>query len=181
MYDFMSLTTPYTPIIERGIALHKVMSRSSGMVGLPAYRQQRVLPLPRRQFNLADSELLRYKFLNKWDAEMNKLEQSTGFLHKGPAYVSWKHGDDKMICFERAGLLFVFNFHATKSFPDYKVGVEVPGTYKMALNSDDEDFGGWNRLKRDSEHMTFPEGYAGRRNHLLVYAPARTCLVLRLL
>ncbi|KAL6736172.1 hypothetical protein Aduo_006554 [Ancylostoma duodenale] len=199
MYDFMSLTTPYTPIIERGIALHKMIRLLTMALGGEAwlnfigneFGHPEWLDFPRvgnnesfhycrRQFNLADDELLRYKFLNKWDEEMNKLEQSSGFLHKGPAYVSWKHEGDKMICFERAGLVFVFNFHPTKSFPDYKVGVEAPGIYKMALNSDDERFGGWNRLQNGSEHHTFPEGYAGRSNHLLVYAPARTCLVLRL-
>ncbi|PIO61151.1 hypothetical protein TELCIR_17333 [Teladorsagia circumcincta] len=52
--------------------------------------------------------------------------------------------------------------------------------YKMVLTSDEERFGGHNRLQLGSKHHTFPEGYNGRRNHLLVYAPARTCLVLRL-
>ncbi len=42
-------------------------------------------------------------------------------------FVTWKHGSDKMLCFERAGLVFVFNFHATQSFTDYKVGVYAPG------------------------------------------------------
>lgn len=36
-------------------------------------------------------------------------------------YVSAKHQDDKVIAFERAGLVFIFNFHGQKSFTDYKV------------------------------------------------------------
>ncbi|KAK6010165.1 alpha amylase, all-beta domain protein [Ostertagia ostertagi] len=110
----------------------------------------------RRQFNLADDELLRHN-------------------------VSVKHHAYKMICFEELVSECSYStFHTTKSFTDYKVGVEMPGIYKMVLNSDEERFGGHNRLQLGSVHHTFPEGYNGRRNHLLVYAPARTCLVLRL-
>ncbi|VDM53022.1 unnamed protein product [Angiostrongylus costaricensis] len=198
MYDFMSITTSFTPIIERGIALHKMIRLLTMALGgeawlnfignefghpewldFPRFGNNESFHYARRQFNLADDGNLRYKFLNLWDEEMNRLEESTGFLHKGPGYVSWKHDGDKMICFERAGVLFVFNFHPFKSFPDYKVGVEVPGIYKLVLNSDEERFGGHNRLQLGSEHHSFPEGYAGRRNHVLVYAPARTCLVFR--
>jgi hypothetical protein len=35
--------------------------------------------------------------------------------------VSCKHEDDKTIIFERAGLIFAFNFHTSKSYTDYKV------------------------------------------------------------
>lgn len=48
------------------------------------------------------------------------------------AYVSRKHEDDKVIAFERAGLVFVFNFHVSKSFTDYKIGVHTPGKYPLA-------------------------------------------------
>lgn len=41
----------------------------------------------RRQWNLVDDECLKYKFLNNFDAAMNKLEEKYGWLHKDP--VSW--------------------------------------------------------------------------------------------
>jgi len=47
------------------------------------------------------------------------------------AYVSRKHEDDKVIVFERAGLIFVFNFNPNKSFTDYKIGVQVDGVYLL--------------------------------------------------
>ncbi|KHJ78786.1 1,4-alpha-glucan-branching enzyme domain protein, partial [Oesophagostomum dentatum] len=103
MYDFMSLTTPFTPIIERGLALHKMIRLLTMALGgeawlnfignefghpewldFPRFGNNESFHYARRQFNLADDELLRYKFLNKWDLEMNRLEQETGFLHKGP-------------------------------------------------------------------------------------------------
>ena len=47
-------------------------------------------------------------------------------------YVSLKHQDDKMVVFERADkLLFIFNFHTNKSYTDYKVGVQMAGTYPL--------------------------------------------------
>lgn len=34
----------------------------------------------RRQFHLTDDDLLRYKFLNNFDRDMNKLEERCGWL-----------------------------------------------------------------------------------------------------
>jgi 1,4-alpha-glucan branching enzyme len=48
-------------------------------------------------------------------------ESKYGWLAANPGYVSCKHEDDKTVAFERAGVLFVFNFHPTKSFTDYRV------------------------------------------------------------
>jgi 1,4-alpha-glucan branching enzyme len=77
----------------------------------------------RRQWNLVDDDLLKYKFLNNWDREMNFAEEKYGWLSGDDSgYVSWKHEDDKVIAFERRGVLFVFNFHNGKSFTDYKIG-----------------------------------------------------------
>ena len=51
---------------------------------------------------------------------MNKAEERHGWLAAHPGYVSWKHEEDKVIAFERAGCVFVVNFHHHKSFADYK-------------------------------------------------------------
>lgn len=40
-----------------------------------------------------------------------------------------QHESDKVIAFERANLLFIFNFHPSKSYTDYRVGIETPGKY----------------------------------------------------
>ena len=36
----------------------------------------------RRQWNLVDDPLLKYRFLNEFDAAMNHLEEKYGWLHK---------------------------------------------------------------------------------------------------
>ncbi len=38
----------------------------------------------RRQWNLVDDKLLKYHFLNDFDAAMNHLEEKYGWLHKEP-------------------------------------------------------------------------------------------------
>ena len=90
----------------------------------------------RRQWNLVDDHLLRYELLNAFDRDMNRLETQHRWLTSTDVYVSCKHEDDKVaghvvslllqpaqvIVFERAGLVFAFNFHASKSFVDYRLG-----------------------------------------------------------
>ena len=47
------------------------------------------------------------------------------------AYVSRKHESDKVIVYERAGVVFAFNFHPSQSYTDYKIGVGEAGTYPL--------------------------------------------------
>lgn len=197
MYTHMSVMSEPSPIIERGISLHKMIRLITHALGGEAYLNfignefghPEWLDFPRagnnssyhyarRQWNLVDDELLKYKFLNNWDAAMNHTEEKYGWLHADPGYVSWKHEDDKIIVFERAGLLFIFNFHHSKSFADYKVGLNGEGKFMIVLCSDDSEFGGHNRLDKSVPHFTNKEGYAGRRHSIQVYIPSRTCIVL---
>jgi hypothetical protein len=79
--------------------------------------------------------------------------------------------------FERAGLLWVFNFHPTKSFADYRVGVEQSGTYQIVLDTDDPEFGGLNRNAKGTRFFTDPLEWNGRKNFIQVYVPTRTAIV----
>lgn len=82
--------------------------------------------------------------------------------------MSYKHQEDKLIAYERAGLVFVINLHANKSYTDYRVGVDVAGTYQVVLSTDDEQFGGFNRIDKNAKHLTDPLGFANRRNFIQV-------------
>lgn len=84
------------------------------------------------------------------------------------AYVSLKHEGDKVIVFERAGLLWIFNFHPTNSFTDYRVGVEEAGEYGVVLSSDEHRFGGFENIKLDSKYFTTPMRWNDRSNWLQV-------------
>uniref|UniRef100_A0A1Y1MHR5 1,4-alpha-glucan branching enzyme n=3 Tax=Photinus pyralis TaxID=7054 RepID=A0A1Y1MHR5_PHOPY len=197
MYTHMSTVSDPSAIIDRGIALHKKIRLLTHSLGGEAYLNfmgnefghPEWLDFPRagnnvsyhyarRQWHLVDDDLLKYKYLNRFDADMNHLEQKYGWLHAHPGYVSWKHEDDKVIAHERAGLVFVFNFHTHKSFPDYPVGVHEPGRYKVVLSSDDSQYGGQERIDKNVSYLTRDEGFAGRRHSFLVYIPCRTAIVL---
>jgi 1,4-alpha-glucan branching enzyme len=99
---------------------------------------------------------------------MQHLEMHYGWLNSPQAWVSLKHEGDKVIVFERAGLLFIFNFHPTQSFTDYRVGVEVDGEYKIVLSSDDKQYGGFENVEVNSRYVTTPLEWNGRNNWLQV-------------
>lgn len=82
------------------------------------------------------------------------------------------------MAFERAELLFVFNFHPTQSFPDYRIGVEVPGEYRVVLDTDFEKYGGFYRVDSNVPHFTYPEEFAGRRNSIKVKRKSYHCIFL---
>ncbi|KAK7060409.1 alpha-1,4-glucan branching enzyme [Paramarasmius palmivorus] len=165
MYTHMSDLTPMTPVIARGLALHKMIRLLTHALGGEGYLNfegnefghPEWLDFPRegngnsfhyarRQWNVLDDNNLRYKYLNEFDIAMNHTEAKYGWLESPQAYVSLKHEGDKVIVFERAGLLFIFNFHPTNSFTDYRVGVEEAGEYKVVLTSDEKRFGGFDNI-----------------------------------
>ncbi|PHH74381.1 hypothetical protein CDD83_4577 [Cordyceps sp. RAO-2017] len=199
MYTNMSVLSPLTPVIDRGMSLHKMIRLLTNGLGGEGYLNfegnefghPEWLDFPRegnknsfwyarRQLNLTEDHLLRYKYLNNFDRIMNNCEDKHGWLHAPQAYISLKNESDKVIVFERAGLVFVFNFHPTQSYSDYRIGVEVPGTYCVALNSDAKEVGGHDRIDEGTRFFTTPMEWNGRRNWTHVYIPCRTALVLAL-
>jgi 1,4-alpha-glucan branching enzyme len=196
LYTHMSILTEFTPIIERGLGLHKLIRLITHGLGGEGYLNfegnefghPEWLDFPRagnnnsflyarRQFNLIDDNLLRYKFLNEFDATMQRTEEKYGWLHSPQAYISLKHEGDKVVVFERAGLLWVFNFHPTNSFADYRIGVEQSGTYKIVINSDSPEFGGLGRIDENTRFFTTAFEWNGRKNYTQVYIPTRTAMV----
>jgi len=197
MYTNMSDISPMTDIISRGIALHKMIRllvHSLGGEGylnfegnefghpewldFPREGNHNSFHYARRQWNVVDDPLLRYKYLNNFDIAMHHLEDKYRWLSASQAYVSLKNETDKVIVYERAGLLFIFNFHPTSSFTDYRVGIEEPGEYHIVLSSDEKQYGGFDNISLDGSFFTTPMGWNGRKNWLQVYIPTRTCIVL---
>ncbi|XP_032777768.2 1,4-alpha-glucan-branching enzyme [Daphnia magna] len=197
MYTHMSVLSDSSPVIDRGIALHKMIRLITHALGgegylnfignefghpewldFPRVGNNESYHYARRQWNLVDDELLKYRYLNDFDAAMNHLEEQYGWLQKDPGYVSTKHEGDKVISFDRAGLVFVFNFNPTQSFTDYRVGVPAAGKYRLVLDSDDHKFGGHGRLDHNTNYFSFEEPFGGRPYSTMVYAPCRTSFVL---
>lgn len=88
--------------------------------------------------------------------------------------------EHKLIVFEKGNLLFVFNFHHSKSYEDYEVGTSWASDHIILYNSDDERFGGHNRLApAKSVKFTYHnKPVCNRRYHLKLYLPNRTAIVL---
>ncbi|KAJ5619904.1 1-4-alpha-glucan-branching enzyme [Penicillium lagena] len=196
MYTHMSVLTEFTPVIERGMALHKMIRLVTHSLGGEGYLNfegnefghPEWLDFPRagndnsfwyarRQLNLTEDPLLRYHFLNDFDRAMQLTEEKYGWLHAAQAYISLKHEGDKVLVFERAGLLWIFNFHPKESYTDYRVGVDVPGTYRIVLDTDDKAFGGLGRNLKETRFFTTDMPWNGRSNFVQVYIPTRTALV----
>ncbi|MGM0377425.1 MAG: alpha amylase C-terminal domain-containing protein, partial [Bacteroidota bacterium] len=72
-----------------------------------------------------------------------------------------------------------FNFHPSESFPDYGIPA-APGKYKIILNSDRSDFGGFDRIDQQQLYFTEPIGGNPNNGHQLkLYVPNRTGLILK--
>ncbi|XP_030633725.1 1,4-alpha-glucan-branching enzyme isoform X2 [Chanos chanos] len=146
MYTNMSALIPMSPVIDRGIQLHKMIRLLTHGLGGEGYLNfmgnefghPEWLDFPRkgnnesyhyarRQFNLIDTDHLRYRQLYAFDRDMNRTEDKYGWLAAPPAFVSAKHEGDKVIIFERANVIFAFNFHPTKSYSNYRVAAGPPG------------------------------------------------------
>jgi len=85
-----------------------------------------------------------------------------------------------MIIYEKGDLLYIFNFHGNNSYDGYHVGTKWSSDHFVIFESDEERFGGHKRL--DGAHgkwfETIKEECYNRPNKLILYIPARTCMVL---
>ncbi|XP_019639572.1 PREDICTED: 1,4-alpha-glucan-branching enzyme-like [Branchiostoma belcheri] len=197
MYTNMSCLSEMTVTVDRGLALHKMIRLITHGLGgegwlnfignefghpewldFPRVGNNSSFHYARRQWNLVDDDLLRYKFLNNFDRDMNLTENHYGWLATEQAYVSSKHEGDKVIVFERGGCVFVFNFHTNQSFTDYRIGCDIPGKYKIVLDTDDPAYAGHSRLDHNTEFFTEPIEHDNRANSLKVYMPARVGFIL---
>jgi 1,4-alpha-glucan branching enzyme len=204
MYSAMSCLQSPSPVIDRGIALHKMIHFITLALGGEGYLNfmgnefghPDWIDFPRegngwsyekctRQWNLVDTDHLRYKFMNNFDKAMNELDDKFHFLASSKQIVSSANEEDKVIVFERGDIVFVFNFHPEKSYSGYKIGCDMAGKYRVALDSDALEFGGYGRVSHDVDHFTSPEGVPGkpetnfnnRPNSFKILLPPRTCLV----
>ena len=75
-------------------------------------------------------------------------------------------------------LAFTFNFHPTKSFDGYFVPVEEEGTYSVVMSSDDEAFGGFNRVDKTYKYVAEKRKDDGRIG-FYCYLPNRSAIVFK--
>jgi 1,4-alpha-glucan branching enzyme len=127
----------------------------------------------RRQWSLRDSPDLKYRYLAEFDKAMLDLMAQFKVLDEPWPYKHYEHGQDMLLVFERAGLLFVFNFHPTNSYESRAIGVK-PGEYSVVLDTDATQFGGHGRTDASVRHQT-----SEHDGQLRLYIPSRSALVLQ--
>jgi 1,4-alpha-glucan branching enzyme len=184
-------------VIDRGLALHKMirlitfslagegylnfMGNEFGhpeWIDFPREGNGYSYKYARRQWSLADNGLLRYQGLEKFDAAMLKLDQQFHVLTDPFIQQLYVHEDDKLLIYRRGPLVFVFNFHPTKSYSDLRIPVPDPKNYKPILDTDSAEFEGAGLVDPNVVYFKQDTPYAGRDQSVQIYIPARSAQVL---
>lgn len=180
--------------VDRGIALHKMirlmtiatagngylnfMGNEFGhpeWIDFPREGNGWSYAFARRQWNLVDDPTLKYRRLAAFDRDVLALVRRFQLLRTAELNLLHDHDEDKIIAFTRGRLVFAVNFHPDRSPFGYRIPAP-PGKYRMLLDSDAPDYGGFGRLTPGQEHFTLAEN---GRNVLSLYLPTRTALVLQ--
>ena len=194
MYTHMSVFTP-SLTIDRGIALHKMIRLITLSLAGEGYLNfmgnefghPEWVDFPRegngwshyycrRQWHLADDHLLKYQYLEKFDQAMLQFAKENQIFDFSP--ISLYIDDTKhVIIYSRGDILFAFNFHPTDSYEACPIKTLSTGTYEPVLSTDNETFGGFNRIQEDYIY------YSERKNDgtygFSMYLPSRTAVCLK--
>ena len=184
-------------VVDRGIALHKMirlitlvtsgnaylnfMGNEFGhpeWIDFPREGNNWSYHYARRQWSLFQNHELRYHFLSDFDRSMINSGKKYRLLSTPLPEIRHVNTADQVLAFERAGLLFIFNFNPVKSFPDYGLACNA-GRYEVILSTDDPNFGGQGRIDEKIQYGTFPQKTFYTGYMLKIYLPSRTGIVLK--
>ncbi|MBC8107001.1 MAG: alpha amylase C-terminal domain-containing protein [Anaerolineae bacterium] len=184
-------------VIDRGVALHKMMRLVTFSLSGEAYLNfmgnefghPEWIDFPRegnnfsyqyarRQWSLVDSQFLRYQGLAKFDSAMMHVDERFGLLTDPFIEQLHIHEDQKQLIYRRGPLVFIFNFHPTNSYSDWRIPVPDPIDYQMILSTDNKDFAGHGLVQENQRFVWQPIPTHGRKQSIQVYVPARSAIVL---
>ena len=184
---------------ERGIAIHKLarlatlatsghaylnfMGNEFGhpeWIDFPREGNNYSYHYARRQWALRDNTDLLYWCLAEFDEQMIKMVTTTGALENTRARRLYTSDSDKIMAFERGELIFIFNFHSSNSVSDYPILVPPGRPYTIALDTDEDRFGGQSRINADQTFNLLPEMRGNEKVYIVkIYLPCRTAIVLK--
>ena len=194
MYYDMEKHT-HNPVIDRAIALHKMMRLFTMAGGGEAYLNfmgnefghPEWIDFPRegngwsfhycrRQWSLKNNPDLKYQWLNDFDHDMVHLCKNHSIFNQRMANLQLMKAPEQMLCFARCDLFFVFNFHSSNSLESVLIPV-YPDSKELIVefSSDDEKYGGFSQV----QHMTYEVKEFDGQRYVELYIPARTAIVLR--
>ena len=193
MYTEMNVESR-DPVIERGIAVHKLIRFITMTAGGNGYLNfmgnefghPEWIDFPRegngwsyhycrRQWHLADDGNLKYKYLLSFDKDMIRFLREKRILLSEPKSL-YIDEDKKVIVFYRGGYVFAVNFHPASSYEGYALRLKKEGKYSVILSTDRKEYGGYERVSEDYEYVS-----ERSQNELItrIYLPARTGLILK--
>ncbi len=181
--------------VERGVALHKLIRMLTLSLGGEGYLNfmgnefghPEWIDFPRegngwsyfycrRQWHLADDPLLKYRFLNNFDEALVSVTKKHHIFKKAPNCL-FIDANAQVLMYERNGLVFAINFSPNNAYEGYYMAVPEEGRYKVVFSSDEQAFGGWDRISKNYVYTAGkqPDGSCKLR----IYLPARTglCMV----
>ncbi|MBF9238098.1 alpha amylase C-terminal domain-containing protein [Hymenobacter sp. BT683] len=189
IYTHMQAGDP-DPGAARALALHKLIRLLTLSVGGEAYLtfignefgHPEWVDFPRegngwsyqfarRQWSLSENPDLKFHQLGAFDKALVQMARGQHLLAAGPATLLKHDEENKVLVYERGGLVFVVNLHIEKSLTDYRFWVTQEGQYRVVLSSDNSRFGGFDRTDEGFVYETF-------EHQLSLYVPSRVALVL---
>lgn len=194
MYTDMEKTT-HNPVIDRAIALHKMIRLFTMAGGGEAYLNfmgnefghPEWIDFPRegngwsfhycrRQWSLRDNPKLKYEWLGQFDEDMVHLAKEANLFDQRMGNLRLIDSTRQVIVFYRSGLLFALNFSPCNSYTDVEVSLPDIADYEVAMCSDDAKYGGNDLVA----HMKYPAQVDKEGNSTIkLYLPARTAVVLK--
>ncbi len=189
MYWHMAKDDPH-PVIERGIALHKLIRLVTLVLGGEGwlnfmgneFGHPEWLDFPRegngwsfhycrRQWSLVDNPDLKYQSLADFDRELMDFARKSNLMATPPAQVLYIDHGPKILVAERGNFIFVFNFSVSESLFGYPIRVPGMETRELLLDTDDINFGGHGRIDPAFHYPVDADSI------MKVYSPSRSGLV----
>ena len=192
------------PAIERGVALHKIarlltltLSGEAWMnfmgnefghpewVDFPREGNGESFQHARRQWTLRDingaGKDLFYADLEKFDGELMKTDTAYGLLvaniNEEVKHAHHIKDDAGVLAFHCGNNLIVANLHPHESYPYYKVGSAFGGRYKLVLDTDSTEFGGYGRLDKATTAETEGGACDWQATGVCLYLPSRSAQI----
>lgn len=189
MYEGMSVFSENI-IVDRGIALHKLIRFATATLGgegymnfmgnefghpewidFPREGNQWSYAYARRQWSLADTEHLKYKFLQKFDQEMISFISENKILSLKKAQKIKEDNEKGILSYRKGDFVFLFNF-SKESYPNCNLTLPNYKKYKVVFDSDLIEMGGQNRVSRELTYKT-------NSGEVKIYLPCRSLIVLK--
>ena len=185
----------HNQVIDRAMALHKMLRLITAAAGGNGYLNfmgnefghPEWIDFPRegngwdykycrRQWSLPENGYLKYGQLNLFDHDMIQTFRKVDLLGDGTAHLKFIRQDDHVIAFERAGLVFVFNFDPVRSHMDYVIPVSIGRDHEVVFTTDDGCYGGFDNIGHELRSAFIP----GMNSPALKLGlPPRTAMVLK--